>query len=270
MLNKPVVLLGLMMLEWLVSYLLWMSLVLLLASALTRISRIAVPGWALFAFFWLGQIEHYLAIEDYFNVALFLAAGLLSFYMAWIVMSRGFSSKACYWASYAAAVCGIIYFPFAEIQALQVGLIGFSTLVTAKMLQFFSVPVIMESWNIMSLNGRSVQIILACTAIESIALFAGVILSVEAPLARRLTALAASTVSIYILNIVRNGFVLMAYGWCWFGEGSFDIAHNIIAKVGSTIALLAISYLVFLLLPELLSIIDELATEIKPGKGDAA
>ena len=166
------------MLEWLVSYLLWISLVLLLASALTRISRIAVPGWGLFAFFWLGQIEHYLAIEDYFNVALFLAAGLLSFYMAWIVMSRGFSSKACYWASYAAAACGIIYFPFAEVQALQVWLIGFTTLVTAKMLQFLSVPVIMESWNIMSLNGRSVQIILACTAIESIALFAGVILSV--------------------------------------------------------------------------------------------
>ena len=36
MLNKPVVLLGLMMLDWLVSYLLWISLVLLLASALTR------------------------------------------------------------------------------------------------------------------------------------------------------------------------------------------------------------------------------------------
>jgi archaeosortase A (PGF-CTERM-specific) len=185
-------------------------------------------------------------------------------------MNRGFSSKACYWASYAAAACGIIYFPFAEVQALQVDLIGFTTLVTAKMLQFLSVPVIMESWNIMSLNGRSVQIILACTAIESIALFAGVILSVEAPPGRKLAALAASTFSIYLLNIVRNGFVLMAYGWSWFGEGSFDIAHNIIAKVGSTLALLAISYLVFLLLPELLSIIDELAAEIKPGRGDAA
>jgi archaeosortase A (PGF-CTERM-specific) len=270
MLNKPVVLLGWMMLEWLVSYLLWISLALLLTSALLRISRIAVPGWALFALFWLGQIDHYLAIMDYFNVALFLGAGLLSFYMAWIVMSRGFSSKACYWASYAAAVCGIIYFPFAEISALQVGLIGFTTQITAKMLQILSVPVILENWNIMSLNGRSVQIILACTAIESIALFAGVILSVQAPLGRRLAALIASTLSIYLLNIMRNGFVLMAYGWSWFGEGSFDIAHNIIAKIGSTVALLAISYLVFLLLPELLSIIDELAAEIKPGRGDIA
>jgi archaeosortase A (PGF-CTERM-specific) len=270
MLNKPVVLLALMILDWLAAYLLWISLLLLLASALTGSSRLAVPGWALFAFFWLGKIEHYAEIEDYFNVALFLAAGLLSFYMAWIVMKRGFSSKACFWASYAAAACGIIYFPFAEIPSLQAGLIGFTTLVTAKTLQILSVPVIMESWNIMSLNGRSVQIILACTAIESIALFAGVILSVEAPPGRKLAALAASTFSIYLLNIVRNGFVLMAYGWSWFGEGSFDIAHNIIAKMGSTLALLVISYLVFMLLPELLSIIDELAAEIKQGRGDAA
>ena len=62
----------------------------------------------------------------------------------------------------------------------------------------------------------------------------------------------------------------MAYGWSWFGDGSFDIAHNIIAKIGSTIALLAISYMVFLLLPELLSIIDDLAAEIKLRRKDTA
>jgi archaeosortase A (PGF-CTERM-specific) len=270
MLNKPVVLLRLMVLEWLESSLLWVSLSLLLASALTRKSNVAVLGWSFFAFFWLGQIDHDLAIKDYFNAVLFLAAGLLSFYMAWIMIKRGFSTNSYYWASYAASACGLIYFPFAEVQPLQAELIGFTTLITAKTLQFFSVPVTLDAWNIISLNGHSVQIILACTAIESIALFAGLILSVQAPLSRRLKALTASTISIYILNIARNGFVLMAYGWSWFGEGSFDIAHNVIAKFGSTIALLAISYLVFLLLPELLSTIDELAAEIKPKRGDAA
>jgi archaeosortase A (PGF-CTERM-specific) len=172
--------------------------------------------------------------------------------------------------SYAASACGLIYFPFAEIQSLQAWLIGFTTFITARTLQVLSVPVILESWNIMSLNGRSVEIILACTAIESIALFAGVILSVSAPLGRKLKALAASTLSIYVLNIIRNGFVIMAYGWSWFGDESFDIAHNLIAKLGSTLALLAISYLVFMLLPELLSIIDELAAEVKPKRGDTA
>jgi archaeosortase A (PGF-CTERM-specific) len=259
-----------MIMDWLVPYSLWISLFLLLVSAQTKRSLIAVPGWAIFGFFWLGQPGHYLGSEDYFNAALAVTAALLSFYMAWIVLRRGFSSQACAWASYAAAVCGIVYFPFAEIEPLRTALIGFTTLITAETLQFFSVPVVMESWNIMALNGQSVEIILACTAIESIALFAGVILSLQVPFGRKLTALAFSIIAIYGLNIVRNGFVLMAYGWNWFGSDSFNIAHNVIAKAGSTIALLAISYFVFLILPELLSIIDELATEIKHPGGDAA
>ncbi len=256
--------------QWIVSYLLWIGLSLLLASAMLRSSRAAILGWSLFALFWLGQIDHYLAAEDYFNVALVIVAGLLSFYMAGLARTRFLSSKAFLWASYAAAACGLIYFPFAQLPALQNGLIAATASITARTLQFLSVPAVLESWNVLSLNGRSVEIILACTAIESIALFAGVILSVQAPLGRRFAALAASTLSIYILNIVRNGFVLMAYGWSWFGEGSFDIAHNVIAKIGSTVALLAVSYMVFMLLPELLSIIDELAAEINPRRGDAA
>jgi len=258
-----------MMPEWLVSYLLWIGLLLLLASALTRKSSIAVPGWAVFGLFWLFQPGHYLATEDYFNAVLFLAAGLMSLYMAWIVLKKGFTSDARLWASYAAAVCGIVYFPFAEIEPLRSGLIGFTTFITVQALQFISVPVIMQSWNVMSLNGRSVEIILACTSIESIALFAGLILSVQAPIGRRIMALLASTVSIYLLNIVRNGFVIMAYAGSWFGSDSFEIAHNIIAKAGSTVALLAVSYIVFLLLPELLSIIDELAADIRAPRGDA-
>ena len=255
--------------DGMLSSLLWICLGLLLASALTRSSRAASLGWGLFSIFWLGKVVHYLEIRDYVNVALFFIASLLCLYMAWIVKERGLSCKPCYWASYAAAVCGLIYFPFALIPFLQTGLIAFTTSITAGILQFLSVPVALESWNTMSLNGRSVQIILACTAIESIALFAGLILSVQAPLRRKMTALAASTLSIYSLNIIRNGFVIMAYGWSWFGENSFDIAHNLIAKIGSAAALLAVSYLVFLLLPELLSIIDELAAEIKPRRGDA-
>jgi len=68
---------------------------------------------------------------------------------------------------------------------------------------------------------------------------------------------------------VRNGFVIMAYGWSWFGSASFEVAHNLIAKIGSVAALLLISYMIFLLLPELLSIIDELAADIRHPRGDA-
>lgn len=258
------------MLDWPASYLLWISLLLLLASALTKKNLIALPGWALFGVFWLGKPGEYLAINDYFNAILFSAAGLMCFYMAWILGKRSGPSKAQLWASYAAAVCGMVYFPFAEIEPLREALIGFTTLMTVQALQALSVPVMMPDWNIMTLNGRSVEIVLACTAIESIALFAGLIISVRAPAFRKAAALVGSTISIYVLNIVRNGFVIMAYGWSWFGSESFEVAHNMIAKIGSAAALLLISYLIFLLLPELLSIIDELAADIRHSRGDAA
>ena len=190
------------MLDWLASYLLWISLLLLLVSSLTKKSLIALSGWLLFGVFWLAQPGHYLAINDYFNAILFTAAGLMCFYMAWIMTRRSGPSKAQLWASYAAAVCGMVYFPFAEIEPLREALIGFTTLMTVQALQALSVPVVMPGWNIMTLNGRSVEIILACTAIESIALFSGLIISVRAPIGRRAAALVVSIISIYILNLV--------------------------------------------------------------------
>jgi len=262
--------LGLMIADWLMPNILWISLFFLLASAITKRSALAGLGWGLFGAFWLGQPAHYLAIEDYFNATLAIAAAMFCFYMGAIIFLKGFASASYVWASYAAAVCGIIYFPFSEIEALQKALIGFTAFITVQTLHAFSIPATLEGWNAMALNGRSVEIILACTAIESIALFAGLVVSVEAPWGRKMTALAASCIAIFVLNIVRNGFVLMAYGWNWFGADSFYVAHNVIAKAGSTLALLAVAYLVFMLLPELLSAIDDLAAEIKHPFGDAA
>lgn len=251
-----------MNLLWLTNAL-WLSLILLLASALTRTSTLAGLGWILFGIYWMGEPVYYISIEDYFNAGLSVAAGLLCIYMAWIILSRGCLTRACNWAGYASAVCGIVYFPFAEVEPLKDWLIGQTAFITVQLLWAFSVPVSLESWNVIVLNGRSVEIILACTAIESIALFIGVILSVQAPLLRKFTALAASTAVIYSLNIVRNAFVMVAFGQEWFGADSFMVAHNIIAKAGSTAALLIIAYFVLSILPELLVLIDELGTELK-------
>jgi archaeosortase A (PGF-CTERM-specific) len=72
-----------------------------------------------------------------------------------------------------------------------------------------------------------------------------------------------STFVIYSLNVVRNAFVMAAYGQGWFGDDSFMVAHNLIAKAGSTVALLAIAYFVFTLLPELLNLMESLGSELK-------
>jgi archaeosortase A (PGF-CTERM-specific) len=255
---------------WLISNLLWLGLLLLLASVLAGSGPLAGLGWAIFGCYWLGQPVHFLAGEDYFNAALSIAAAIVCFYLALGIWAFGSWSRAYAWASYAAAICGIIYYPFAQIEPLRTGLISMTTLITAGALAALSIPVSMEGWNIIALNGRTVEIVLACTAIESIALFSGVVISVDAPLSRRLLAVTASTSIIYILNIVRNGFVLMAYGWEWFGQDSFFVAHNVVAKAGSCLALLAVAYLVLLLLPELASVMDELLIELRHPGGESA
>ncbi len=257
-----------MIAAWLTTNVLWLSLILLLASALIDAGIIASLGWIMFGLYWLEQPYNYLSTEDYFNAILAVVAALFCIYLAFVILIKG-KSQASSWAGYAAAICGIIYYPFAELEPLRSWLIGHTTMITAELLQAFSIPVSVEGWNVLILNGRSVEIILACTAIESIALFAGVIVSVNAPIKRKATALVSSILTIYILNVFRNAFVIMAYGWNWFGNDSFYVAHNVIAKFGSMIALLSVAYLVFILLPELLTTIDELEMEIRHPGGTA-
>ena len=259
-----------MILGWLITNVLWIGLSLLIISAISGKRRLSGAGWILFGVHWLKQPADYLAIGDHFNVGLTVAAALLSFYLGWLILARGCRSRSCDWASSAVAIGGLAYFPFAEVPLLKEWLIGSTADLTLLLLQCLDVPAVAGGGSVITLYDRSVEIILACTAIESMALFAGVVLSVQAPLKRKAGALIASVPVIYALNLLRNAFVVVAYGEGWFGENSFYLAHHVIAKAGSAVALFAIAYIVFLLLPELLEMIDGLASEMRrSGEGPA-
>ncbi|MHC1632010.1 MAG: archaeosortase A [Methanotrichaceae archaeon] len=256
-----------MILGWIITNVLWLSLVFLIASALTNQKALSGAGWMLFGIHWLKQPGHYLGIGDYFNVGLTIVAALFSFYMVWLILAKKYRSPSCDWASSAVAIGGLVYYPFAQFEPMRNWLISHTIYFTSMLLESFSVHVLTKSGNMVLLNGYSVEIVLACTAIESMALFAGVILSVSAPLKRKLAALMVSVPVIYILNLFRNSFVIVANGDQWFGSNSFYLAHNVIAKAGSTVALIIIAYCVLMLLPELLDMIDELSNEIlHPGR----
>ncbi len=259
-----------MILGWLVTNVLWIGLALLMASALSGRRSLSGLGWILFGVHWLKQPAHYLAIGDHFNVLLTLAVALFCLYVGWIILAKGCRSRSCDWASSAVAIGGFAYFPFAELAPLRNWLINETAELTLLLLRALDVPAVTGGGSVIVLNGHSVEIVLACTAIESMALFAGVVLSVQAPLNRKLAALLASVPVIYALNLIRNIFVVAAYGGEWFGDGSFYLAHNVIAKAGSAVALFAIAYVVFMLLPELLEMIDELASDIRRGGGEPA
>jgi archaeosortase A (PGF-CTERM-specific) len=248
--------------------LLWIALGLFITATVAP-RKVAYPigavGWIFFALHWAYQPVYYLAIDDYFNVIATILVAVFCGYIAFVMWKK--ADDLTVLITRAAALGGILYFSFAELATLNHVLIGAVASQTVITLNFFGVAAIQADWNVLTLNNYPVQIILGCTGIESIALFIGIISCVPAPPRRKLAAFLVSVPTIYVLNILRNAFVLTATGNQWFGlpENSFYVSHNIIAKFGSLGALVLISYLVFKLLPELLDMVVGVFDLLKGG-----
>jgi archaeosortase A (PGF-CTERM-specific) len=248
--------------------LLWIALGLFITATVAP-RKVAYPigtvGWIFFALHCAYQPVYYLAIDDYFNVIATILVAVFCGYIAFVMWKK--ADDLTLLMTRAAALGGILYFSFAELATLNHVLIGAVASQTAITLNFFGVAAIQADWNVLTLNNYPVQIILGCTGIESIALFIGIISCVRAPPRRKLAAFLVSVPTIYVLNILRNAFVLTATGNQWFGlpENSFYVSHNIIAKFGSLGALVLISYLVFKLLPELLDMVVGVYDLLKGG-----
>jgi archaeosortase A (PGF-CTERM-specific) len=256
---------------------LWIAVVLMVASAILPSTKrikflVGGLGWVFFSLHWAYQPLHYIAINDYFNVILTIAIAFFCLFMAQN-MIRGYRSfsvseekghlNIVLMATSATALGSLFYFPFANIPSFNQWIISTVTGNTVWMLQTLGYDVV-ASVNGVVYNGYAVNIILACTAIESIALFMGLIISINAPKKKLFQAFLVSVPVIYTLNLIRNTFVIVAYGEQWFGPESFEVAHHIIAKFGSGIALFVIAYVVMRILPELLDLIDglwEMTTE---------
>lgn len=266
--------------------LLWLAVGLMVTSSVIprtlRVRKLVGGiGWGVFSIHWSYQPLHYLKIMDYANVLLTIVVALFCLLVAYIMFleyrkgpikirnnrevlhstsaqGEADSLDVTSMLTSASALGALVYFPFANIDSLNTWIIGEVTSQVFWVLQYFDVPAYMKAWNMITLNGYTVEIILACTAIESIALFMGLIGAVRAPLSRLAMAFIVSVPVIYILNLIRDIFVVVAYGEQWFGADSFIIAHNYIAKAGSGIALFIISYVVLQILPELFEMIDGL------------
>ncbi|MBE0522775.1 MAG: archaeosortase A [Methanosarcinales archaeon] len=278
---------------------LWMALIFFILAAIlpSKFKSYRMPiggmGWIFFAAYWALQPFYYLKEGDFSMVILMLVVALICLIIAHLMFITYLKSnkgmlqdnqtnitKTLMAATTVTAIGALFYFPFAQIESLNHSLISTVTSQTFWLSQQAGFPVIRLDWNMIMLEGYRVEIILACTAIESIALFFGLILGIKADRKKVLMALMASIPVIYILNLIRNTFVIGAYGYKWFGTGpmivhlfgneyflhqsaSFYIGHHIIAKGGSGVALLFIAYAVLKLLPELLDLIDNLWLLIK-------
>ena len=165
-----------------------------------------------------------------------------------------------------AFISAVLYFPFAEIPAIGNALIFLTAkLTTLTINQFdYSVYLVPPSYIYTSNSAlhelyKPIEIILACTAIQSMVLFTGLAFGVDAPLKRAIKAFLVSVPVIYGLNLIRNIFVCEAYFGEMFGEPahSFYVAHGVIARIGVFISLVIIAYAVFVILPEALELVED-------------
>ncbi len=238
------------------------SIALMLIYVVTRRRILGFAGWSLFGISWLLKIDYYLEIGDYYNTAIMVSAFSLFTFLG-ITILRTRNSSVFISATSVVLVSSLIYFTFA-LTPLKSNLISHTTDVTLLFAKSVGFDFTRHSEDIIRYRDDYVQIILACTGIESMALFAGISISTSAQIRRRVMAFMISVPVIYILNIMRNVFIIAAFGDGWFGPAdySFYIAHHVISKVLATLALIFISLGVFRLLPEFADMIFSLKDEV--------
>ncbi len=239
----------------------FLAVAFMLVFVITKRRLVGCIGWILFGIFWLLKAPSYLAVMDYFNTTLMILACVFFIILGLTILKTNnltvFTDVTAF-----SALSALFYFPFAIDPWLKFSLINMVADQTITLGNLLGFKLHKLAYNTIALNGKKVEIILACTGIESMALFAGATLGIRADFSRRIKAFLISVPVIYILNLFRNVFVIVAYGNEWFGENSFYIAHHVICKVLATIALILISLAVFRILPELADLIYNLKEEI--------
>jgi archaeosortase A (PGF-CTERM-specific) len=181
--------------------------------------------------------------------------------------------------TWAAAIAGIIYAPFAIIQPLGNWLITFVVSCIQFVFDSIGYTYNMYSWDTFEsmwlIPGYPVgymdEIILGCTGITAIAILLGVIALTKTSWKQKIGLTLLVTIPIFIVNIFRNVFVIMAYFGQWFpwfeeiithptipGYASYFWSHNVICEGAALILVLVIAYLLFKFTPGLIEMIREI------------
>ncbi len=227
----------------------------------------AIGGWASIIGYLFLELPYYFSLNNF----MYPAIALLSIPFLYITAKYLLrDDPRVMQISTIAAVAFLIYAPFGYIPALGNWLIAAVADQTSAALAAVGYPVNFQTWNLMERNGFKTEIILACTGIQSIAIMLGVAWGVQSTLKQKVAGFLLVFPTIYILNIVRNVFVITAYTEQWFpylpaiagngelGYESFFWAHNVMAELGALVFLVVLAYALFMILPELGTLADSL------------
>jgi archaeosortase A (PGF-CTERM-specific) len=235
---------------------LFVSLVLLLIGFFLKKDRIGnvirIAGWTILSFFWSTQINNLYFGEDgdFVNAFLCIVGIYVLFYIAyheWLSVKRKENISCLSWIAGAGAIAGLIYFGI-DMTPLQMWLREVVAAQSAWVLNIFAGNVYQNGIYI-RWEQAGIGIIFACTAVQSMVIFVGMILPLtKVDAKRKIYGLLVTVLPIYLLNLVRNALVVYLTGV--YGDDFFPTAHNIIGKGGSLIALVILLLIVVKIIPE--------------------
>jgi len=217
-------------------------------------------GWIVFAFYWATQplTLYYSEGGDIVNAVICILGIFVLSYIAYhefLSYIRDEKISCINWIAGASAISGLIYFGI-ERSPIALTLIHEVAKQSAWVLEFFIGEVsvgapILDYGAPITQNGEAVvNIIFACTAIQSFVIFIGMILALpKIDMKRRIIGLIITIIPVYILNLFRNAMVAFL---SYRNITDFNIAHNYIAKAGSLIALIVLLVILIKIIPEVL------------------
>jgi archaeosortase A (PGF-CTERM-specific) len=264
----------------------------LLAAVLERRSPatarpVAVGAWVAFGAFWAVLVPHFALVQKSAIEAIAAAVAVPLALSAATELSRGRDSL--FVLSRAVGLMGLVSVPFFAVDPLAYRLAETVTRQTEFLLGVagyadrFTVvagTVVGEAPARNTLLFRpaadhrvTYTIRLACTGLASFAMFGGGVLAVRAPTGRKLRALVVSVPVIWVLNLLRNAFIAIAFGTQRlhvapdlvlgaFGATdpylvSYLLADRVLAQSLSVLALVGVTVLVVRTLPELVVVLEE-------------
>ena len=217
-------------------------------------------GWIVFSIYWATQplTLYYSEHEDMVNLLICVIGIFVLFYFAyrewWSIRSHQYE-KSLQWIAGVSAIAGLIYF-IIEQTSLAPVIVNSVAWQSGMLLRLFIGAVDIDPPYLSYLSAH-IRIIFACTAIQSMVIFVGMILPLpNVSWNRKMKGLLVTIIPVYLLNLIRNAGITFLVGI--YGDDFFGIAHNYIGKGGSLVALIILLLILTKILPEVFDYILEL------------
>jgi len=181
--------------------------------------KLKIAGWIILAFYWSTQPNtlYFGEDHDFVNAFLCIAGVFILCYIAyheWLTIKRNEEVACLNWFAGVASIAGLIYF-IVELTPLADWLINVVAAHSGWLLNLFTGVVETQKEGVYYNGMRIVNIIFACTAVQSMVIFVGMILPLQnVGMKKKIYGLLVTVLPIYFLNMVRNAGITYLLAEC--------------------------------------------------------